>query len=89
MLYQFQIRSSHFDVVMLMLCCRYEEAFLDVLDREDVSMVAWLCSQVDPGSLLSQKPPVLSQQILLPMLQQLGYDLLKVNTPLSSMQSSS
>ncbi len=41
-------------------------------------MVAWLCSQVEPGSLLSQKPPVLSQQILLPLIQQLGYDLLKV-----------
>ena len=72
-----------------MMPCRYEEAFLDVLDREDVSMVAWLCSQVDPGSLLSQKPPVLSQQILLPMLQQLGYDLLKVQVSLHHVQLSS
>ena len=45
---------------------------------EDVAMVAWLCGQVDPGSLLSQTPPVLSQQILLPLIQQLGHDLLKV-----------
>lgn len=41
-------------------------------------MVAWLCSQVDPGSLLSHRPPALSQQILLSLIQQLGYDLFKV-----------
>jgi len=40
--------------------------------------VAWLCSQVDPGSLLSHRPPALSQQILLSLIQQLGYDLFKV-----------
>ena len=45
---------------------------------ENVGMVAWLCSQVDCGSLLSQRPPVLSQQILLSLMQQLGCDLLKV-----------
>ena len=61
-------------------CRRYEDAFHKVLTMEDVSRVAWLCSQVDPGSLLSQSPPVLSQQILLPLLQQLGCDLIKVNT---------
>ena len=49
-----------------------------MLTLEDVGMVAWLCSQVDPGSLLSHRPPALSQQILLSLIQQLGYDLFKV-----------
>ena len=70
--------ESHGSYSMFMACCRYEEAFHDVLIMEDVNMVAWLCSQVDPGSLLSQKPAVLSQQLLLPLMRQLGYDLLKV-----------
>ena len=58
--------------------CRYEEAFHQVLSLEDVSMVAWLCSQLDPGSLLSQNPPMLNQQLLLPLIQQLGVELFKV-----------
>ena len=59
-------------------CGRYEEAFQRVLNLEDISMVAWLCSQLDPGSILSQSPPVLSQLTLLSLIQQLGTDLLKV-----------
>lgn len=52
-----------------------------MLTLEDVGMVAWLCSQVDPGSLLSHRPPVLSQQILLSLIQQLGYNMFKVRLP--------
>lgn len=61
------------------VCCgRYEEAFQRVLNLEDIGMVAWLCSQLDPGSILSQSPPVLSQLTLLSLTQQLGTDLQKV-----------
>ena len=42
-------------------------------------MVSWLCQQLDPGSALSQSPPRLSQQLLLPLIQQLGHDLHKVS----------
>lgn len=62
----------------MLVLCRYEEAFHRVLSLEDISMVAWLCSQLDPGSLLSQNPPMLNQQILLPLIQQLGVDLSEV-----------
>lgn len=75
--------------------CRYEEAFHNVLGLEDVGMVSWLCQQLDPGSVLSQNPPRLSQQLLLPLIQQLGHDLHKVcakrlpvagNTPAASVK---
>lgn len=58
--------------------CRYEEAFHKVLGLEDVGMVSWLCQQLDPGSVLSQSPPRLSQHLLLSLMQQLGHDLHKV-----------
>lgn len=58
--------------------CRYEEAFHKVLGLEDVGMVSWLCQQLDPGSVLSQSPPRLSQHLLLSLIQQLGHDLHKV-----------
>lgn len=57
---------------------RYEEAFHKVLGLEDVGMVSWLCQQLDPGSVLSQSPPRLSQHLLLSLIQQLGHDLHKV-----------
>lgn len=58
---------------------RYEEAFHKVLGLEDVGRVSWLCRQLDPGTILSQDPPKLSQQLLLPLIQQLGFDLLEVS----------
>ncbi|DBA67146.1 TPA: hypothetical protein ACH3X2_001468 [Trebouxia sp. C0005] len=78
------------ELLALIKSQKYEEAFHKVLTLEDVGMVAWLCSQVDPGSLLSQRPPALSQQILLSLIQQLGYDLFKDTlTKLKWIQSTS
>lgn len=59
--------------------CRYEEAFHKVLGLEDVGMVSWLCQQLEPEFVLSQNPSRLSQQLLLPLIQQLGSDLQKVS----------
>ncbi|KAL0055405.1 hypothetical protein WJX82_000055 [Trebouxia sp. C0006] len=78
------------ELLALIKSQKYEEAFHKVLTLEDVGMVAWLCSQVDPGSLLSHRPPALSQQILLSLIQQLGYDLFKDTlTKLKWIQSTS
>ncbi|DBB06573.1 hypothetical protein WJX77_011875 [Trebouxia sp. C0004] len=78
------------ELLALIKSQKYEEAFHKVLTLEDVGMVAWLCSQVDPGSLLSHRPPMLSQQILLSLIQQLGYDLFKDTlTKLKWIQSTS
>ena len=59
--------------------CRYEEAFNAALDLGDISFVAWLCGQVEPQEVLASTPPLLSQQVLLVLLQQLGYDLSTVS----------
>lgn len=58
--------------------CRYDDAFSKALDLGDVSTVAWLCSQVEPQALLGGSPPLLSQHVMLVLLQQLGYDLSEV-----------
>ena len=58
---------------------RYEEAFNAALDLGDVNFVAWLCGQVEPQEVLASTPPLLSQQVLLVLLQQLGYDLSTVS----------
>lgn len=52
---------------------KYEEAFTFALQRSDVSIVSWLCSQVDIRAICSMVPP-LSQGVLLALLQQLTYD---------------
>ncbi|GLJ08252.1 hypothetical protein SUGI_0084840 [Cryptomeria japonica] len=57
--------------------CKFEEAFHKALQMSDVSIVSWLCSQVDPHSLLSTIPLPLSQGVLLALVQQLGCDLSK------------
>lgn len=54
---------------------KYEEAFTGALQRSDVSVVAWLCSQVDLQKLLSMVPLPLSQGVLLSLLQQLACDI--------------
>ena len=65
--------------LLVPVTCRYEEAFHKVLGYEDVEIVSWLCKQLDPGTILSQNPARLSQQVLLPLIQQLGSALLKVS----------
>lgn len=54
---------------------KYEEAFTIALQRSDLSIVAWLCSQVDLRSILSTAPFPLSQGVLLSLLQQLACDI--------------
>ncbi|WJX31416.1 hypothetical protein P8452_19844 [Trifolium repens] len=54
---------------------KYEEAFVAALHRSDVSIVSWLCSQVDLHGLLSMVPLPLSQGVVLSLLQQLACDI--------------
>nr|GMC51675.1 enhancer of mRNA-decapping protein 4-like [Ipomoea batatas] len=54
---------------------KYEEAFTAALQRSDVSIVSWLCSQVDLPGILSMNPLPLSQGVLLSLLQQLACDI--------------
>ncbi|CAI9755055.1 unnamed protein product [Fraxinus pennsylvanica] len=59
---------------------KYEEAFTAALQRSDVFIVSWLCSQVDIPGILSITPLPLSQGVLLSLLQQLSCDISK-DTP--------
>ncbi|KAJ7967878.1 enhancer of mRNA-decapping protein 4-like [Quillaja saponaria] len=54
---------------------KFEEAFAGALHRSDVSIVSWLCSQVDLQGILSVVPLSLSQGVLLSLLQQLSCDI--------------
>ncbi|KAK8962249.1 Enhancer of mRNA-decapping protein 4 [Platanthera guangdongensis] len=54
---------------------KFDEAFTLALQRSDVSIVSWLCSQVDLHGLCSTAPPPLSQGVLLALLQQLSCDI--------------
>ncbi|XP_076949042.1 enhancer of mRNA-decapping protein 4-like [Bidens hawaiensis] len=54
---------------------KYEEAFTAALQRSDVRIVSWLCSQVDLQGLLTRNPLPLSQGVLLSLLQQLACDI--------------
>ncbi|XP_039020680.1 enhancer of mRNA-decapping protein 4-like isoform X2 [Hibiscus syriacus] len=54
---------------------KYDEAFTAALYRSDVSIVSWLCSQVDLQGILSMKPCPLSQGVLLALFQQLACDI--------------
>ncbi|KAL8469574.1 hypothetical protein ACS0TY_032427 [Phlomoides rotata] len=56
---------------------KYEEAFTAALQRSDVNIVSWLCSQVDLPGILSMNPLPLSQGVLLSLLQQLACDMSK------------
>ncbi|KAJ0017988.1 hypothetical protein Pint_09643 [Pistacia integerrima] len=56
---------------------KFEEAFTAALHRSDVSIVSWLCSQVDLPGILSTLPLPLSQGVLLALLQQLACDISK------------
>lgn len=59
---------------------KFEEAFTGALHRSDVSIVSWLCSQVDLSSILTMVPLPLSQGVLLSLLQQLSCDI-NTDTP--------
>ncbi|XP_071701630.1 enhancer of mRNA-decapping protein 4-like [Rutidosis leptorrhynchoides] len=54
---------------------KYEEAFTAALQRSDVRIVSWLCSQVDLQGILTRNPVPLSQGVLLSLLQQLACDI--------------
>ncbi|XP_042419624.1 enhancer of mRNA-decapping protein 4-like [Zingiber officinale] len=54
---------------------KYEEAFTLALQRSDVSIVSWLCMQVDLHAICCTVPPPLSQGVLLALLQQLACDI--------------
>ncbi|KAL6562477.1 hypothetical protein OROGR_003484 [Orobanche gracilis] len=54
---------------------KYEEAFSAALHRNDVTVVSWLCSQVDMPVILSTSPLPLGQGVLLSLLQQLACDI--------------
>ncbi|XP_010928034.1 enhancer of mRNA-decapping protein 4 isoform X2 [Elaeis guineensis] len=54
---------------------KYEEAFTMALQRSDVSIVSWLCSQVDLHAICSTVPLPLNQGVLLALLQQLACDI--------------
>ncbi|XP_073011915.1 enhancer of mRNA-decapping protein 4-like isoform X1 [Typha latifolia] len=56
---------------------KYEEAFTMALQRSDVSLVSWLCSQVDLRAICSMVPLPLNQGVLLALLQQLACDISK------------
>lgn len=56
---------------------KYEEAFNIALQRSDVSIVSWLCSQVDLQRILLMVPLPLSQGVLLSLLQQIACDISK------------
>ncbi|CAL5054622.1 unnamed protein product [Urochloa decumbens] len=54
---------------------KVDEAFTMALQRSDVSIVSWLCSQVDLRALLAMVPVPLNQGVLLALLQQLAVDI--------------
>ncbi|XP_074562660.1 enhancer of mRNA-decapping protein 4-like [Curcuma longa] len=54
---------------------KYEEAFTLALQRSNVSIVSWLCAQVDLHAICSTMPLPLSQGVLLALLQQLACDI--------------
>lgn len=54
---------------------KYDEAFTAALQKSDVSLVSWLCCQVDLHGICSMVPIPLNQGVLLALLQQLSCDI--------------
>jgi enhancer of mRNA-decapping protein 4 len=54
---------------------KFDEAFTMALQRSDVSIVSWLCSQVDLQALCGTVPIPLNQGVLLALFQQLACDI--------------
>ncbi|VFQ82481.1 unnamed protein product [Cuscuta campestris] len=63
------------DLSRLLAEQKYAEAFTSALQRSDVSIVSWLCSQVDLLGIVTRNPSPLSQGVLLSLLQQLACDI--------------
>eukprot|EP00963_Diacronema_lutheri_P010059 scaffold950_cov360-Pavlova_lutheri.AAC.26 len=59
---------------------KYEEAYNKVLSLGNVETVVWLCKQVDATAIFNFTPPLLSQGVLLSLMQQLSTDLQKDTT---------
>jgi len=62
------------EIKSLITSGRYEEAFAKALSLQDLSIVSWVCSNVDAATVLSSTNS-LSQMVLLSLLQQLAADL--------------
>jgi enhancer of mRNA-decapping protein 4 len=60
---------------------KYDEAFTMALQRSDVSIVSWLCSQVDLHGLCRLNPVPLNQGVLLALFQQLACDIANDTSP--------
>ncbi|KAL6909893.1 hypothetical protein ACP4OV_001552 [Aristida adscensionis] len=54
---------------------KFDEAFTMALQRSDVSIVSWLCSQVDLQAICGTVPIPLNQGVLLALFQQLACDI--------------
>jgi len=67
--------STKKKIVQLLDKNNYESAFTTVLSEQNLELVSWIISTVDPDIIFSQKPPALSQHVLISLIQQLGYDL--------------
>uniref|UniRef100_A0A0A9D7F3 Enhancer of mRNA-decapping protein 4 C-terminal domain-containing protein n=1 Tax=Arundo donax TaxID=35708 RepID=A0A0A9D7F3_ARUDO len=54
---------------------KFDEAFTMALQRSDISIVSWLCSQVDLQALCGTVPIPLNQGVFLALFQQLACDI--------------
>jgi hypothetical protein len=69
------VADTRAELGALIASARYEEAFSAALGLQDAGTVAWLCSQADAATVLSGSTPLLSQMVLLSLIQQLSSDL--------------
>lgn len=53
---------------------RFADAFSAALNCGDVQVVEWLCEKVNSAQVVTASPPLLSQPVLLSLLQQLGFN---------------
>lgn len=65
------------EIIRLISDRKFEEAFTLALQRSDVTIVSWLCSQVDLQGICTMSPLPLSPGVLLALLQQLACDISK------------
>lgn len=64
-------RDPRPELSALLAARRFEESFSTALGLQDVTIVAWLCGQLEPSAVL----PGLSPPVLLALVQQLAADL--------------
>ncbi|OQR91036.1 enhancer of mRNA-decapping protein [Achlya hypogyna] len=70
---QFEAQCREIDG--LLAAKSYEVAFQTALGAENVALVFYTCGHAEPAAVLGSRPPVLSQMIVLCLVQQLGSDL--------------